>query len=48
MEIDPIYVDAAIRRWQHVTRRDAVLAATGQTFEEVAAERSAATSESGT
>ncbi len=48
LEIDPLYVDAAIRRWQDVTRRDAILAATGQTFEEVAAERSAATAGSST
>jgi DNA modification methylase len=40
MEIDPLYVDAAIRRWQAFTKRDAVLAATGQTFSEVAADRS--------
>ena len=40
MEIDPLYVDAAIRRWQAFTRRDAVLDATGQTFSEVAADRS--------
>jgi DNA modification methylase len=40
-EIDPLYVDAAIRRWQDFTRRDAVLKATGQTFDEVAATRSA-------
>jgi DNA modification methylase len=44
LEIDPLYVDAAIRRWQDVTKRDAILAATGQTFEEVAAARSSATS----
>ncbi|WP_271608408.1 site-specific DNA-methyltransferase [Bradyrhizobium sp. CCBAU 21359] len=43
LEIDPLYVDATIRRWQDVTRRDAILAATGQTFDEVAAERAAAT-----
>lgn len=41
LEIDPLYVDAAIRRWQDVTKRDAILAATGQTFDEVAAARSA-------
>ncbi|RXG85153.1 site-specific DNA-methyltransferase [Bradyrhizobium zhanjiangense] len=48
MEIDPLYVDTAIRRWQDVTRRDAILAATGQTFDEVTAERSAASPESST
>jgi DNA modification methylase len=39
LEIDPLYVDAAIRRWQDFTKRDAVLKATGQTFDEVAAAR---------
>jgi DNA modification methylase len=41
IEIDPLYVDAAIRRWQQVTRRDAILTASGQTFDEISAERSA-------
>ena len=41
IEIDPLYVDVAIRRWQEFTKRDAILLATGQTFDEVAAERSA-------
>lgn len=41
LEIDPRYVDTAIRRWQQFTRKDAVLSATGQTFDEVTAERSA-------
>ena len=40
LEIDPLYVDAAIRRWQDFTKRDAVLRATGQTFDEVAGTRS--------
>ena len=39
LEIDPLYVDAAIRRWQAFTKRDAILKATGQTFEEVAEDR---------
>jgi DNA modification methylase len=39
IEIDPLYVDAAIRRWQDFTKRDAVLKAAGQTFDEVAAVR---------
>ena len=38
LEIDPAYVDAAIRRWQAFTGRDAVLASTGATFDEVAGE----------
>jgi DNA modification methylase len=40
LEIDPLYVDAAIRRWQNFTKRDAILKATGQAFDEVAAARS--------
>ena len=44
IEIDPLYVDVAIRRWQEFTGRDAILEATGQTFDEVAAERSASPS----
>ena len=35
LEIDPLYVDVAVRRWQSFTGRDAVLEATGQTFNEV-------------
>ena len=31
-EIDPLYVDVAIRRWQMRTARDAVHAATGELF----------------
>jgi DNA modification methylase len=34
-EIDPAYVDVAIRRWQKQTGRDAVNAATGETFSAV-------------
>ncbi|WP_246657999.1 site-specific DNA-methyltransferase [Afipia massiliensis] len=41
IEIDPLYVDVAIRRWQEFTKRDAILEATGQTFDEVAAKQSA-------
>jgi DNA modification methylase len=39
LELEPKYVDVAIRRWQAFTRRDAVHADTGQTFEEVAGGR---------
>lgn len=39
LEIDPLYVDVAIRRWQSFTGRDAVLEATGQTFDELADHR---------
>lgn len=41
LELDPLYVDVAIRRWQAFTKRDAVLSSTGQTFDEVAADRAA-------
>jgi hypothetical protein len=30
-----LYVDAAVRRWQHYTRRDATLSGTGETFNEL-------------
>lgn len=39
IEIDPLYVDVAIRRWQDFTKRDAILKTTGQTFDEVMADR---------
>jgi DNA modification methylase len=39
MEIDPHYVDVAVKRWQDYTGKSAVLVNTGQTFEE-AGERS--------
>jgi DNA modification methylase len=39
LELEPKYVDVAIRRWQAFTRRDGVHADTGQTFEEVAGDR---------
>ena len=32
VELDPLYVDVAIRRWQIATGRDAILVGTGQTF----------------
>lgn len=34
LEIDPAYVDVAVRRWQIYTGKRAVLAATGEAFEE--------------
>jgi DNA modification methylase len=40
LEIDRLYVDAAIRRWQAFTKRDAILEATGETFDELTAVRS--------
>lgn len=36
VELDPLYVDVAIRRWQNATGRDAVLAETGERFDDVA------------
>jgi len=39
LEIDPLYVDVAVRRWQSFTGRDAILEATGQTFDEVMDQR---------
>jgi DNA modification methylase len=36
IEIDPIYVDVAIKRWQQYTGKAATLVETGQTFEEIA------------
>lgn len=35
IELDPIYVDTAVRRWQERFGKEAVLADTGQTFAEV-------------
>jgi DNA modification methylase len=40
IEIDPAYGDVAVRRWQRFTGRDAILEGTGQTFNEITAERS--------
>jgi DNA modification methylase len=34
LEIDPAYVDVAVRRWQTYTGKSAVLVATGETFEQ--------------
>lgn len=39
IELDPQYVDVGIMRWQRVTGKQAILAATGQTWEQVRAER---------
>ena len=39
LEIDPLYVDAAIRRWQKHTGDEAVHVATKKTFAQIAAER---------
>ena len=37
MELDPKYVDVAVRRWQNFTGKHAVHADTGKTFDETAA-----------
>ena len=38
MEIDPLYCDRLIRRWEAFAKDDALLAATGETFSEVTRE----------
>ena len=39
LELDPLYVDVAVRRWQEATGQDARLESTGETFEEVSRRR---------
>jgi DNA modification methylase len=39
VELDPHYVDVAVRRWQNATGRDAVQAETGARFDDLAAAR---------
>jgi DNA modification methylase len=41
IEIEPTYVDVIIERWQKFTGRQAILAADGRTFAEVARDRRA-------
>lgn len=41
VELEPAYVDVAIRRWQDLTKGQARLESTGQAFDEVAAARHA-------
>jgi DNA modification methylase len=43
VEIEPKFVDVAIRRWQAFTGLDAICAETGRTFDEIEAERLAKT-----
>ncbi len=38
-ELDPIYVDCIIRRWQAYAKDDAILASSGETFDEVSKKR---------
>ena len=45
VELDPLYVDVAIRRWQNATGKDAVLLETGEPFNALAQRRLAAPSE---
>jgi DNA modification methylase len=42
LEIDPVYVDVAIRRWETLTGKNATLA-TGETFEEITEQRATKT-----
>ena len=42
IEIDPGYVDVAVKRWQDFTGKKAVLDGDGRTFEELAGERAVA------
>jgi DNA modification methylase len=39
-ELEPLYADVAVRRWQAFTGNSAVLESSGRTFDEVVAERS--------
>jgi DNA modification methylase len=39
LELDPLYVDVAVRRWQKLTRKSARLDESGASFEEVTAQR---------
>jgi len=42
IEISPQYVDVAVRRWEKLTGKQAVLESTGRTFTETADERGVA------
>jgi DNA modification methylase len=41
LEIDPTYVDVAVRRWQAYTGKSAVLSGSSETFETIEAQRTA-------
>jgi DNA modification methylase len=41
LEIDPAYVDVAVRRWQRYTGKAAILAASGESFETIEEQRAA-------
>jgi DNA modification methylase len=47
LELDPLSIDATIRRWQAFTKRDAVLAGANTTFDEATAAGSSTKSERG-
>jgi DNA modification methylase len=36
LELDPIYIDTVVRRWQAYTGEAAVLSSTGETFDDLA------------
>lgn len=48
IEIEPVFVDVAVRRWQKATGKEATLAATGATWAATAAERGVETPDSET
>jgi hypothetical protein len=39
IELDPLYVDRTIRRWETFAKDEAIHAETGKSFEELASER---------
>ena len=39
LEIEPRFVDVAIKRWQAFSRKDAICAQTGRSFDEIASTR---------
>jgi DNA modification methylase len=39
MELDPVYCDVIVKRWQEFTGQEATLEGDGRTFSEVAGER---------
>lgn len=45
IELDPLYVDTAIRRWQRYTGKSAVLESVGYSFDKIARERETARGE---
>jgi hypothetical protein len=48
LELEPRFVDVAIKRWQAFSRKDAIHAETGLSFDEVARDTSAATADAAT